>query len=102
MPSLNVRAKDESRFAVSAHAARRRNRIRETQFEIGRILHLLRLRAVALALRVKIENRNRKLDCAGRAVLPVQLEMSDFGFEIQDSSNFKLSILLLQVSTCQG
>ncbi|PYS39816.1 MAG: hypothetical protein DMG14_12690 [Acidobacteria bacterium] len=47
--------------------------LRRDNFEIGRILHL------------KSEIRNRKLDCLMR----VQSEISDFGFEMQDSSNFK-------------
>ena len=45
--------------------------------EIGRILHL------------KSEIRDLKLDRLSRA--PVQFEISDFGFEMQDSSNFKMS-----------
>ena len=69
------------------------------EFEIGRILHL------------KSEIRNLKLDCIGaerraadlvfggtltmqvgmhcpvRELLPVQFEISDFGFEMQDSSD---------------
>src|SRR2546422_1167147 len=43
-----------------------------SNFEIGRILHL------------KSEIRNRQLN-------PVQSDISDFGFEMQDSSNFKIS-----------
>ena len=49
---------------------------RGRKFEIGRILHL------------KSEIRNRKLDCLGRQV---QSDIRDFGFEMQDSSNFKMS-----------
>src|SRR5688572_15624215 len=44
--------------------------------EIGRILHL------------KSETRNLKLDCGYRA--RVQFEISSFGFEMQDSSNFEI------------
>src|SRR5881296_1602184 len=47
----------------------------EDNFEIGRILHL------------KSEIRDLKLD----GQIPVQLEISDFGFEMQDSSDFKIS-----------
>jgi hypothetical protein len=51
------------------------------KFEIGRILHL------------KFEIRNRRLDC--RSTGPsVQFPISDFEFEMQDSSNF--SNLFLQ------
>ena len=46
--------------------------------EIGRILQL------------KSEIRNFEMD-ADRKRLPVRFEVSDFGFEMQDSSNFKLS-----------
>jgi len=46
------------------------------KFEIGRILHL------------KFEIRNRRLD--GKEHGPdVQFAISDFEFEVQDSSNFK-------------
>jgi hypothetical protein len=44
------------------------------KFEIGRILHL------------KSEIRNLRLDGAPQ---PVQFAISDFGFEMQDSSDFK-------------
>ena len=44
-------------------------------FKIGRVLHL------------KSEIRNIKLDCLR---CPVQSEISDFGFEMQDSSNFEM------------
>ncbi len=44
-------------------------------FEIGQILHL------------KSEIRNLGLD---RAHLAVQFSLSDFGFEVQDSSNFEI------------
>jgi hypothetical protein len=59
------------------------------EIEIGRIL---RLRPTGLALRVlhfKSEGRNVKLDGTSCGV-PVQLEISAFGFEVQDSFNFKL------------
>src|SRR5262245_46714289 len=49
-------------------------------FEIGRILHL------------RSEIRNMKLDYAQQE-LQVQLKISDFGSEMQDSSNFKFSFL---------
>jgi hypothetical protein len=49
-------------------------------FEIGRILHL------------KSEIRNRKLDWLNCAV---QFDISDLGFEMQDSSDFKMSSLIL-------
>ena len=49
-------------------------------FEIGQILHL------------KSEIRNLRLDCLCRRVLLVQFEISDFGFEMQDSSNFKIPL----------
>jgi hypothetical protein len=45
------------------------------RFEIGRILHL------------KFEIRNRRLD--GRSTDRVQFQISDFEFQMQDSSNFK-------------
>ena len=45
------------------------------KIKIGRILHL------------KSEIRNLKLNSALR---PVQSEISDFGFEVQDSSNFQI------------
>ena len=48
------------------------------EFEIGRILHL------------KSEIRNRKLN-------RVQSEILDFGFEMQDSSNFTIPPLPFQV-----
>jgi hypothetical protein len=44
------------------------------EFEIERILHL------------KSEIRNLRLDVAPQ---PVQFAISDFGFEMQDLSNFK-------------
>jgi hypothetical protein len=52
-------------------------------FEIGRILHL------------KSEIRDIRLDRLKSVHLvgspaPVQLEISDFGFEMQDSSNFEI------------
>jgi hypothetical protein len=47
------------------------------KFEIGRILHL------------KSEIRNLKLDC-GTVLRPVQSAISDLGFEMQDSSDFKM------------
>ena len=47
-------------------------------FEIGRILHF------------KSEIRNIQLDTSGPE-RPVQLDISDFGFEMQDSSDFKMS-----------
>src|SRR5215475_696565 len=53
-----------------------------SKFEIGRILYL------------KFEIRNRKLDLLILGLWPVQSDISDFGFEIfemQDSSNFKIS-----------
>jgi hypothetical protein len=46
-------------------------------FEIGRVLHL------------KSEIRNLKLNRATQTPA-VQFEISDFGFEMQDSSNFKI------------
>jgi len=48
-------------------------------FEIGRILHL------------KSEIRNLQLDRRFFQSRPVQSDISDFGFEMQDSSNFKIS-----------
>ena len=45
-------------------------------FEIGRILHL------------KSEIRDFELD-SGLRTVSVQFKFSDFGFEMQDSSNFK-------------
>ncbi len=51
-------------------------------FEIGRILHL------------KSEIRDIRLDYPALEGSPVQLEISDFGFEMQDSSNFKISFRL--------
>jgi hypothetical protein len=47
-------------------------------FEIGRILHL------------KSEIRDLELDCQALTLQTVQSEISDFGFEMQDSSNFKI------------
>jgi hypothetical protein len=47
------------------------------KFEIGRILHF------------KSEIRNFRLDS-------VQFRISDFGFEMQDSSNFKFLLFLPQ------
>jgi len=52
-------------------------------FEIGRVLHL------------KSEIRNRKLD-ARCTKATVQSAISDFGFEMQDSSDFEISLALLQ------
>ncbi len=49
-------------------------------FEIGRILHF------------KSEIRNIQLDWPF-GTGSVQLDISDFGFEMQDSSNFKMSSL---------
>jgi hypothetical protein len=49
-------------------------------FEIGQILHL------------KPEIRNSKLDWLN---CEVQFDISDFGFEVQDLSNFKMSSLIL-------
>jgi hypothetical protein len=45
---------------------------------------------IARILRLKSEIRNLKLECLSRWVLPVQFEISVFGFEMQDSSNFKI------------
>src|SRR5262245_33532217 len=53
-------------------------------FEIGRIL------------RLKSEIRNVRLD-ALRAHSPVQFKVSDLGFEMQDSSNFKISPLSISL-----
>ncbi len=49
-------------------------------FEIGRFLHL------------KSEIRNFELDPSATASA-VQFKFSDFGFEMQESSNFKVRIL---------
>jgi hypothetical protein len=46
--------------------------------EMGRILHL------------KSEIRNRRLDCGSSQL--VQFEVSDFGFEVQDSFNFEIPL----------
>jgi hypothetical protein len=48
----------------------------ERNFEIGRFLHL------------KSEIRNRKSD-GPEHVTKVRFEFSDFGFEVQESSDFK-------------
>jgi len=50
------------------------------EFEIGRILHF------------KSEIRNLKSDSAPLSNREVQFEFSDFGFEMQDSSNFKFPV----------
>src|SRR4030095_15031232 len=55
---------------------RRRNSDEKYEFEIGRILHLTP------------EIRNMGLDLASRTV---QFAVSDFGFEMQDSSDFRFS-----------
>jgi hypothetical protein len=49
----------------------------EEKFEIGRILHL------------RSEIRNLRLDSPVHQLWPVQFAISDFGSEMQDSSNFK-------------
>ena len=36
------------------------------------------------------EIRNLKMDCSCCRMLPAQFAISDFGFEMQDSSNFKI------------
>jgi len=56
--------------------------ITRTQFEIGRVLHL------------KSEIRNLQLNWRSCKTQAVQSEISDFGFEMQDSSNFKISVPL--------
>src|SRR6267143_5065830 len=61
--------------AESKDAARGNNR---KNFEIGRVLHF------------KSEIQDFELD-VGRQWFAVQFKISDFGFEMQDSSNFKIS-----------
>jgi hypothetical protein len=56
-----------------------RNRCRG-KFEIGQILHL------------RSEIRNLKLDGRSSAGRTVQFKVSDFGSEMQDLSNFKISL----------
>jgi len=51
----------------------------EGNFEIGRILHL------------KFETRNLRMDSLACGVWVVHSEISSFEFEMQDSSNFKIS-----------
>jgi hypothetical protein len=62
-------------------------------FEIGRILHL------------KSEIRNLRLN-SRYFQTSVQFAISDFGFEVQDLSNFKISVMALQAgpieSDCSG
>jgi hypothetical protein len=55
---------------------------RQGNFEIGRILHL------------KSETRNLKLDRQTSATRAVHSEFSDFGFEMQDSSNLKCLLIV--------
>src|SRR5215475_14277905 len=50
-----------------------------SKFEIGRTLYL------------KSEIRNRKLDLLILPLSPVQCDILDFGFEMQDSSNFEIA-----------
>src|SRR5262249_14190894 len=51
------------------------------RFEIGRILHL------------KSEIGNLKADSATPEAQAVQPDVSDFGFEMQDSSNFEICLI---------
>ena len=56
-------------------------------FEIGRILH-----CKSEILKSQIGQRT-SLEIAIQETSFVQFEISDFGFEMQDSSDFKLSLL---------
>jgi hypothetical protein len=60
--------------------------LRAGKFEIGRFLHL------------KSEIRNFELD-AGRQAPAVQFKFSDFGFEMQESSNFEIFAKVYHVAT---
>jgi len=65
----------QPRKQETMHRKSRRN------FEIARILHL------------KSEIRNLKLDGEATSISVVQFEISDFGFEMQDSCDFKIPSL---------
>src|SRR5262245_58293566 len=58
--------------------------VAKKNFEIGRVLHL------------KSEIRNCKLDCHQVGRCEVQSEISNFGFEMQDLSNFEILRLSLR------